>query len=180
VKPSNVLLVFLVCCGTAFGAGSDTILTPGGLGPVKVGMTLREASQALGVKLKRESPNDPDSKYCDFAHRADGNDSEINYMIKDGHIARIDVGDAAHERSIIKTAEGVGLGSTERAVKKAYGRALKVEPHPYGDGDPDGWHYLVIDEPGHKRGIIFETDGRKVTSFRAGEYPALGYIEGCS
>jgi hypothetical protein len=52
-----------------------------------------------------------------------------------------------------------------------------VEPHAYTG--PEG-HYVVVTTPGDTtRQIVFETDGRLVTMYRAGRLPAVAYIEGC-
>lgn len=173
----SLIVIALVCSTAAFSAGSETTLTPEGLGSVRIGMTKRQAEQALGKKLRVEYPMTTDDNSCSYAYRADGKDRDIGYMLIDGRIARIDIGVIPLRAKIVTTA-GVGRGSTESAVRKAYGKRLQVSPHPYGDDD--NWHYLTADEPDHKRGIIFETDGKRVTSFRAGIYPALGYIEGCN
>ena len=140
---------------TAVASTSETTLTPDGLGPVKIGMTKRQAEQALGKKLHVEYPMTTDSNSCSYAFRADGKDRDVGYMLIDSRIARIDIG-VIPLRAKILTSAGVGRGSTENAVRKAYGKRLQVSPHPYGDDD--SWHYLTVDEPDHKRGIIFETD----------------------
>lgn len=75
----------------------------------------------------------------------------------------------------IKTAAGIGLGSPEEDVLKAYPDA-KVKPNP---ADPS-WHSIIWETPDHSRGIAFETDGKKVKSMRAGENPALSSPDGCS
>lgn len=51
----------------------------------------------------------------------------------------------------------------------------RVSPHKYVDG-----HYIEIEIKGGKFSIIFETDGKRVTSFRTGRSPEVRYIEGCS
>jgi hypothetical protein len=185
MRPIYLVLAIAVSIA-ASGAESDLVLTPGGLGPVQVGMTIRQAEKALGAKLRVEKYSDdsgPDD--CQYAFRADAKFPEVGYMLNARRIVRIDIEVPGYgpQHSPIRTAEGVGLGSTESAVKRAYGRTLKIEPHSYGGGEASSepeWHYLVVDESDHKRGIIFETEGLKVTSFRAGKYPELGWIEGCS
>lgn len=163
----------------AFGAAAcsqgtaDNVLTTQGLGKVKVGMTLEAAETALGSKLEVSYPND---KSCGTGARADKIDDNVWYMLENGNVARIDVvSDGTHVAHIV-TAEGVGAGSTEKAVLDAYRGRVKIKPHPYLESQG---HYLVVDDSDHKHGIIFETDLKQVTSVRAGAYPALGYIEGC-
>jgi len=87
------------------------------------------------------------------------------------------VGGATPSRPPVRSAKNVGVESTEAEVRRAYGRDLVIEPHPYG-GEQD--HYLIVKTPDGKRGLIFETANGKVTSFRAGLYDWVGYSEGCS
>ena len=74
----------------------------------------------------------------------------------------------------------VPSGDTEAKVKETYSGkgTYTVEPHPYTG--PKG-HYLIFDADG-KGGklLIFETDGSKVTMFRAGDEGAVRAIEGCA
>jgi hypothetical protein len=98
-------------------------------------------------------------------------------MVEFGRITRIDVGPLARGDAAtgVVTDRRVGIGATEAAVRRAYGVALIVRPHPYGEKG----HYLEAPAPGRKRGLIFETRDGRVTSFRAGRYPSLDYIEAC-
>jgi hypothetical protein len=52
---------------------------------------------------------------------------------------------------------------------------VRVTPHAYTEG-----HYLTIIAPDRKHGIVFETDGSRVTQYRAGRLVAIRYGEGCS
>ena len=89
-------------------------------------------------------------------------------MLVDGTVTRIDVIDSA-----TPTAAGARVGDSEARVKELY-PAARVQPHKYTDG-----HYLVVDTAPERR-LIFETDGMKVTRFRAGALPSVDWVEGCS
>lgn len=143
-------------------------LTPEGMGPAQIGMTVRQAERALGAKLNVQYPND---KSC-----GQGQFSGAWYMFENGRLARIDIEPppAGTLQPPHATAMHIHLGSSEADVKKAYAD-VAVEPHPY---DEHG-HYLRVTTKGKKAGFIFETDGTRVTSFRAGIEPALSYQEGC-
>ena len=88
-------------------------------------------------------------------------------MIENEHLVRIDV-----DKRGIATMEGVRVGDSEEHVKQVYGPRLKVAPHVYTDG-----HYLTIHN-GHY-GVRFETAKGKVSTFYAGTFEAVRYVEGC-
>jgi len=133
-------------------------------GPVKVGMTVTQASKALGIRLVTTEQGN-----CRYFEAKRGF-KDIGFMVNDGTIARFDV----FERGIA-TDRGARVGDSEARIKSLYKGMYEVSKHPYVDG-----HYIVVDMKGGKFSIIFETDGKRVTSFRAGRSPEIGYIEGCS
>ena len=74
---------------------------------------------------------------------------------------------------------GIHVGSTEDEVKATYGGRVTVEGHPYVQTG----HYLVYtpqDASSRGFGLIFETDGQRVTSFRSGYAEQVTWTEGCS
>jgi len=148
-------------------------LTTEGLGPVRIGMTVKQAETALGGTLAVQWSDGPAGCGTGSAKPA----GDIFYMFENRRLVRIDVEaiDGKPANPAHATAAGIHIGSSEADVKKAYPNVI-VEGHPY---DEHG-HYLRVYTDGRKAGFIFETDGRRVTTFRAGVYPALGYIEGCA
>jgi hypothetical protein len=151
-----------------------------GIGPVKIGMTVAQAKAAVGkpITVAPEAA----AEGCSFA-TVEGGPKGLEFMVlrdkpsDPWKIFRADVG----EGSPIATISGIRVGATEAEVKAAYsgkGGSYTVGPHPYTG--PQG-HYLTYDADG-KGGklLIFETDGKKVTSFRAGEEGAVQAIEGCA
>jgi len=152
-----------------------------GIGPVRIGMTLAQASAAVGKPFRLEDTEV--SEGCAFAV-VEGGPKGLSFMVgRDTNngpwrVLRTDV----DEGSAIATISGIRLGATEAQVKAAYqgpgkGGSLTVETHPYV---PTG-HYLLYDVDGKGgRLLIFETDGTKVTEFRAGDEAAVQAIEGCA
>jgi hypothetical protein len=154
---------------------AESRLSLDGIGPVDVGMTLAEASEAAGMPI-RTKPGDPYGPECEYAYPAQELD-DVAFMVFNGRIARVDVGHRGSGR--VRTVSGVGIGSTEEEVSRTYPGRIRVEGHPYV---PTG-HYLVYtpaDPNLQHLGMIFETDGKVVTSFRSGRKDAVGQIEGCS
>jgi hypothetical protein len=143
-----------------------------GIGPIKVGMTHKQAEEASGepIVLRGDAPSDAEA--CRFGALQTG-PKGLSFMLIGETIVRIDVdGDTA-----IKTSAGAHIGSTEDEVKTLYGARLAVTPHKY---DPNG-HYLTVSDsdPAQRYQYIFETDGRMVKSFRAGRLPEVAVVEGC-
>ena len=101
-----------------------------------------------------------------------GAPSGLRFMAESGRIVRVDVDSAGPA-----TDRGARVGMTEAEVHRLYPDGLRTMPHKY---DPAG-HYLVFTPPGADSGfrVVFETDGRRVTTWRAGAEPAVEYVERC-
>jgi|WetSurMetagenome_2_1015567.scaffolds.fasta_scaffold250123_2 hypothetical protein len=163
----------LAALGTAAWAGDgDLVFSSKGLGMLPVGTRFH----ALEVILRQKLPdNFLVSPECTILTTKQVEPLGLSVMLEGGVVTRLSVEYTANGPSPIKTAEGIGLGASEDEVKAAYGDKLRVRPNRY---DPT-WHYLVVDAPDKKSAVIFETNGQKVTSMRAGDYPSVGYTEGC-
>jgi hypothetical protein len=151
-----------------------------GIGPIEIGMTLDEATAAVGKPVKVNPNYILDN--CAFA-AVDGGPEKLSFMVgreKEADPWRIFRADV-NEGSPIATISGIRVGDSEARVEETYsgkGGTYTVEPHPYTG--PKG-HYLIYDVDGEGgKLLIFETDGAKVTSFRAGEDGAVRAIEGCA
>jgi hypothetical protein len=82
------------------------------------------------------------------------------------------VSGAAHEGP-----GGLRVGQSEADALRRLGGKAKVELHPYTG--PEG-HYLVLHADGARDGLIAETDGKTVQSWRIGHWDEVQWIEGCS
>jgi len=172
MKRALFFVILSFCTAAASAADTDLVLTATGLPFLPVGTKFSMLEQVLREKL-------PDiyqeSRDCVTMSTQHTDSMGVSFMLEGGHLSRVNLDYTAKGPSPIKTDKGVGLGSTEDDVKQAYGAALVVKPNRY---DPT-WHYLVVDDPDHLHAIVFETNGKKVTSIHAGEYPSVGYTEGC-
>ncbi len=172
---------FLVCGGTTVYRIEESpptrevtdrdALTTTGVGPLRVGDTYEAAEVATGHPLQMQYHDEDFSDLCIVGTLGDPK-SGVSVLGGDDHIHRIDI-DAP---SRVRTRSGIGIGSTEDAVKTAYKANLSVEDHPYVEGG----HYLIY-RPNDEadRMIIFETDGQVVTSFRVGDTLFTPAIEHC-
>jgi len=134
---------------------------------MKVGMTIAQASKALGTSLVREGD---ETEGC-FYVVPKGVPKGIAFMVTNRQITRIDI-----DSKQFATEQGARVGDSEQRVKSLYKGQIKITQHPYDDNG----HYLIVNIKGTRFQIIFETDGKRVTSYRTGKLPEVGYIEGCS
>lgn len=137
-------------------------------GSVKIGMTLSEAAKALGVRVTRNAGYEGSD--CYYASPK-GNFKNVAFMMSGRRIVRIDVDGKEYA-----TDRGAKIGDSEARIKRLYKGQYKVSRHKYVDVG----HYIEVKMKSGKYSIIFETDGQRITGFRAGRSPEVGYIEGCS
>ncbi len=137
-----------------------------GFGSVRVGMTTLEASRAFGKPLTVVDTNED----CSYVKSKSGPEG-ISFMVIKGRVVRVDITAAG-----FTTERGARIGDSEARIKLLYKGQVTVTPHQYVERG----HYLTVSPGGTNYRIVFETDGRRVTSFRAGRLPEVKYVEGCS
>jgi hypothetical protein len=150
----------------ADSAPPQWIVRADGIGPLRVGVSLADASRTLGEVLRVGQAG------CDHVNPT-ATPAGIRLMVIDDTVARVEIDSAG-----IRTTEGAQVGDSESRVLELYGARARIEPHKYTS--PDG-HYVVVTPPGdtlHR--IIFETFKGRVTNYRAGRVPAVQLVEGCS
>ena len=158
------------------------VVSVGGLGPVRLGMTIQEAANAAQVSFV-VSPL-TQSEVCQYYLpevydlQKDGPTAPIDgigLMVVNDQVIRIDIWPG----SPIKTRSGLGIGSTVEEVEAAYDEQLEETPNPYGDGT-----YLTLtpDASGSNLySLVFEVDLEgKISQFRTGQLPAVTWFDGCS
>ena len=179
--PSSVTTTGAPTTTTAPGLSEDSKLRFDGIGPIKVGMSLAQATAAVGKPVEV----DPDYVLDNCAYAGvQGGPEGLSFMVlrdqdtNPWRIVRVNVNDNPR----IATLAGVRIGATEAEVKSTYSGpgqtgTIAVTGHEYVE---EG-HYITYDVDG-PRGLLllFETDGTKVTGFRSGEEGPVGYTEGCA
>jgi hypothetical protein len=162
----------LAGCRASDPAEPGWVVTDAGVGPIRVGMTaddVRPYVETLGgleacVYAKVDASRVPAAPGSSPQDRQPA----LLVMLLDGKVVRVDVITAG-----IPTAAGARVGDTEQRVRDLY-PDVRTEPHKYTDG-----HYLVVESnPGRR--LVFETDGARVTRYRAGAIPQVDWVEGCS
>ena len=165
-------------------AHATEVLSWQGVGPVQLGMTVREAERALGKKL---APRDIafTSDECYVTGRADKVDPGIDYVIEDGKITVIQVYSSDGQTPDVLDRHRVGIGSTEDDIRRAYGQVKKARGF-YDRGEPpendrayipEFW--IEADSPDSKRTILFITQAGKITSMTTGLKPTVLEPEPC-
>lgn len=174
---ASLAVIALVAPSAAAGqVTSRSKLTTAGLGPVRIGMTIDQAERAAGTRLRIDRSVGGPGTTCFTATLRRG--PRGVYFLGTGQ--RIAVVSIYGRGNRTRTPSGAGIGTSEARIKRLFPGRIRVTPHPYTG--PRG-HYLTFvprDRADANRRIIFETDGRKVTSMRAGRLPEVGLIEGCA
>jgi hypothetical protein len=148
-----------------------------GIGPVRIGMTLSAASAASGLQFTVDPQSSPHPERCGVAE-PQGAPPGLSFMVEGGTtIVRIDVRAPEGVPQTITTDAGIDLGSPEAEVAAAY-PGIAVRPHP---SLPGGRHLVHAPDDPRVKGfeLLFETDGRVVTSFRSGVIAVVDAPEGC-
>ncbi len=160
------LLLVLPFCPTNGALAADSwVVRENGVGPVKVGMNLAQLNAVLHEKFAM--PAEKEDRACFYV--TPRGHPHLSFMIEEGHVARVDVDSPGTLTNV-----GIQVGDTEDQALKTYGDRLKVSPHKYTDG-----HYLTAQSTDRRYGIRFETDQGKISTYYAGLYEAIQYVEGC-
>lgn len=163
-------------------------LTYYGLGDIRVGMDEVEAKK-LGFKVETQGLWDKigDDVYAGCHYLSDApNYSGVSLMVNDGQVTRVEV-NYDSPPGYWKSHSGASNGMTEAEVRKIYGKALKVTPHPYLDNSGS---YMTVTTRDGRYAMTFETStsaggskatkAKRVNGFRAGYAGPVGFIEGCA
>jgi hypothetical protein len=141
-----------------------------GLGPIRIGMDLDDlrAEGLSPVAIDEASQGE-----CQY-YRIQDQSEPIGIMAINDQVLRVDVWPG----SLTTTRSGIKIGSTERDLVEAYGEQLEATANPITLGKTV---VFTPQDPGEDVfRLVFETDDRgRVTQFRAGQFPAVTWPEGC-
>lgn len=143
------------------------VVSPTGVEGLRFGMELRE----LLPRLEAGADTLTMTGRCEYVSVAAAPDS-LGFMVEDRRLVRVDVWGRR-----TPTAEGARVGDSEARILELYPRARR-KPHEYVEGS----YLVVLAEPPVDTAYryVFETDGSRVTTYRAGLFPQVEYVEGCS
>lgn len=169
MKSFFATFLVLIFCPSALAG--DWFITPYGYGPIKVGMTVKQAEKALSTKLIPDEGG-PNSE-CYHVHPAHGHKGVL-FMIEANKVTRVSIYGGP---TSIKTDKGIAVGDNEKKILSVYGSSVEIEPHHYGSYPND--KYLTYWTKDKKFGIRYETTHGTVDTIHGGS-AAIQYVEGCS
>ena len=97
----------------------------------------------------------------------------VMIMLAKGVVARVDVDSAG-----VRSDAGIAVGDSAGRVNSVYAGRVSATPHKYIAGG----QYLTVTETSPQDStlrIVFETDSGRVTRFRSGRIPEVGWVERC-
>lgn len=170
-----IILIWVTSVNAEVQLTERSKLAIDGIGPIRVGMTVAEASRSAGVTLVKKYRVLNEETCAYFAPQ--GEPKGIEFMVTKHRIARVDISNKQ-----VTTIKGAKIGDSEERIFSLYPGQIKATQHPYAR-PPVRKQYLIFipRDPADKNyQIIFETENNAVRNFRAGKLPEVGYIEGCS
>jgi hypothetical protein len=162
-------LIAVTVAAIASSAFAAPPLTAQGWGKLRIGMRERDAVRLFHLRVPRSLGADS------FDCRQDEMPSQegMAVMAQRGIITRITIA----APSQLLTDRHLGLSSTEADVKRAYGKALRIETTPY-EAEPA--HEMTFWSVPGKRGVRYDTNiAGSVEAIYVGA-SAIELIEGCS
>ena len=150
-----------------------SLLALNGIGPIRVGMTVDEASRAAGVRLVK-SYTPLNEEFCSY-FKPQGEPKGISFMVTKGRLVRVDI---SNEQ--VTSIKGAKIGDTEEQIFSLYPGQIRVIKNPLGSRG-NNLTFVPRDAADSNYRLIFQTgNDRRVKYFRSGQLPQVEYIEGCS
>jgi len=162
-------LAALLALASGLAHAGDWVVRVDGAGPLKIGMKFDTVNRVLGDHMERTPPELRANRNCFYARPAD--DPSLLLMFVDDVLRRVDAGEEGS-----RSERGVAVGDPVEKVVQAYGEAVKEEPHAYDASE----RYLTVHTGAGQYAIRFETSKGRISTFYAGDWRQVQWIEGCS
>jgi hypothetical protein len=130
------------------------------VGAVTFGMTIQDAEKAAGTRLILEGA--PASVSGCQVMRPERAPVGVRFVVVKGAVVRVDISEGP-----VKTYSGAGVNTTVAQLQKLYTANLQATP------DGKSFLYVPKDAVDADYRVVFETDGTKITSYRAGKLPTV-------
>ncbi len=156
------------------GARDNSVppLTPEGYGDMTIGMPIADARRVSGQSMNAPGIDDTPGA-CNEQEYVLPDGDKLYVMFEGDVITRIT---AASEAPHTRTAQNVGVGSTDAEVRTAYQDVIEEDAHY----NPPPAHNLLIWTVPDQSGLLFEVNEQGiVTAVHAGG-PSILYMDGCA
>lgn len=148
-------------------------LTVEGYGDMRIGMTIAEARQVSGQAMDNPALEEDIPGACSEQQYMTTDGDQLWLMFEGDRLTRVT---ASSEAPRTRTAQNVGVGSSDAEVRTAYQNLVEQGAHY---DDPPA-HNLIAWTTPDQRGLLFEVnDAGVVTAVHAGTASIL-YMEGCA
>ncbi|MBV8976468.1 MAG: hypothetical protein JOZ13_03735 [Alphaproteobacteria bacterium] len=169
IERSSAVLAVLISAHTAAHAARP-VLTPDGIGPIRIGMTLQQVQKAVGGTINLHDDASDDQNVC--AETDVPGWPNVSLLLENLRVTVISIGKP------YRTRDGVGIGWTEPVLKQIFGSHAVFGPRPYFEDDPHAHNVIV--KVSKNREFLFQTKDSKIESISLGELPSVEYWEGCA
>jgi hypothetical protein len=148
-------------------------LTVEGYGDMRIGMTIEEARQVSGLAMDNPALEEDVPGACNEQQYATTDGDQLWLMFEGDRLTRVT---ASSEAPRTRTAQNVGVGSTDAEVRTAYQNVIEEGAHY---NEPPAHNLLIWTAP-DQSGLLFEVNEQGVvTAVHAGG-PSIRYMEGCA
>lgn len=148
-------------------------LTVEGYGDMRIGMPIAEARTVSGQTFDNPALEEGIPGACSEQEYTTADGDKLWLMFEGDVITRIT---ASSEAPQTRTAQNVGVGSTDAEVRTAYQNVIEEGAHY----NPAPAHNLLIWTVPDQSGLLFEVSEQGiVTAVHAGG-PSIRYMEGCA
>lgn len=146
------------------------IISPSGIGPLKIGMTVEQAAASIDTTLNLTDDDvTDDADIC--AQIPVVGYHGLYLLFEHRHLSSVIISSPSE----VTTEKGIGIGSSQTLVKAAYGH-LKMEPADFGEAPAQNLTWWMKAD---MSGIRFKTDIHRKVQFIAAGNQSIKYTEGC-
>ncbi len=150
---------------------SDSTVTLRALGPVRIGMSVEEASSAAGLELRRDLGR-ASTDSCHYVN-AGPTMRGVSFMVVNDLIRRIDI----DPPSPAATRSGVRIGTAEGDLREVY--PDNIQRADSAVTGARGWAFVPNDDSDADFRIYFEVEDGAVSRYRLGSRPSVDSLSGC-
>ena len=172
------LLIVLTACQQdppSQGARDDSVppLAVEGYGDMTIGLPIADARRVSGQPLDNPPLDETTPGACSEQEYQTADGDQLWLMFEGDVITRIT---ASAEASRTRTAQNVGVGSTDAEVRAAYQNVIE-EPAKYAAAPA---HDLIVWTIPNQSGLRFEVNEQGIVSAIHAGSPSILYVEGCA